>query len=217
MIKLLFLLTFFVVNTNGTSDPGIKIFLIDLPRNSTNIPPWKFIKAADGISIYTRPVDGWSIKEYKAIFNVKASIDLVEQALRDTKNQKKWSENTLLVKEIKRSSPNSFYTYSQTNAPWPATDRDNVVHIIYTYPAKNKVHIKIQSKPDVFPRNNNFVRIERMHGSWILEKTATGTTKVIQQALVDPGGAAPSWLINSFLVNGPMRNLNNLKNYIEKM
>ncbi|MCH2022626.1 MAG: START domain-containing protein [Saprospiraceae bacterium] len=216
MIKLLFIIIFLFFNTNGNSIHIKNKLLIVKSHYIQNIPPWKFIKSSDGISIYTRSVDGWSVNEYRAIFTIKAPIELVEKVLRDTKNQRKWSKNTILVKEIKRVSHDIFYTYSQTNAPWPATDRDNVVHIIYTYPTKNKIHIKIESKPNAFPKNKNFVRIERMEGSWILEASSNGTTKVTQQALVDPGGSTPKWLINSFLVNGPMRNLNNLKNYIEK-
>jgi len=178
-------------------------------------PPWEYVKTSNGIKIYTRKIKGWDIKEYKAVFYVKASLQSVEKVLRDTPNQGKWSKNTLLSKEIKHISRNEFYTYSQTDSPWPASDRDNVVHIKYSYPSPQKVLIHIKSVPNFIPLKEGYVRIKRMKGLWTLKETKNKLVKVVQQAVVDPGGSAPSWLINSFLVDGPLKNLNNLRNYIE--
>ncbi len=210
----LFLLGIMAFNTASGLNYEQRTFETTIKKLNNN--PWKLEKEADGIKIYTRHIEGWDIKEYKAVFYVKATLKAVENALRDTPNQKKWSKNTISSKEIKNISRNNFYTYSQSDSPWPASDRDNVVHIKYSYPQRGEIHIKINSEPDKHPRDANFVRVERMQGIWKLQETKSGLIKITQQAVVDPGGSAPVWLINSFLVSGPHKNMKNLKQYIEK-
>lgn len=178
--------------------------------------PWKFEKEQNGIKIYTRAIEGWAIKEYKAVFYVKTALIAVENALRDTPNQTKWSKNTLLAEEIKKISRNNFYTYSQSDSPWPATDRDNVVHIEYSYPSPKMVRIDINSEPNFIPQKAGYVRVTQMKGHWHLKEIEDGLTEVTQQAVVNPGGAAPNWLINAFLIDGPLETFKNFKDYVER-
>lgn len=180
-------------------------------------PVWVLEKSTNDVKIYTRYIKGWSIKEYKAVLTINAPIQTIEKVLRRSQDQKKWSKNTLLVKEIDRVSTNEYYTYSQSDAPWPASDRDNVVKILYRYPHQDTVIIDIQAYPEKYPKDPNFVRVSRMKGQWLLIRKGVQQTQVIQKAVADPGGSAPNWLINSFLVNGPLRNLSNLKQYIEQL
>ncbi len=198
------------------------MFLLPNIMNAISVPTptepvWELEKSTEDIKVYTRYILGWSIKEYKAVLNVNAPIKTVEAVLRRSQDQKKWSKNTLMVKEIDRVSTNEFYTYSQSDSPWPASDRDNVVRIIYRYPHSDTIIIDIQACPDKYPKDPNFVRVSRMKGQWMLIRKGSNQTQIIQKAVVDPGGAAPNWLINSFLVNGPLRNLTNLKQYIEQL
>ena len=177
--------------------------------------PWVFEKEANGIKIYTRKIDGWSIKEYKAVFYIKSPLIAVENALRDTPNQNKWSKKTIMATTIKYLSKNNFYTYSQTDSPWPASDRDNVVHIKYSYPSSKVIHIDINSEPNFIPKKEGYVRIARMKGSWHLQEIEEGLIKVTQQAAVDPGGSTPNWLINTFLVDGPLKTLKSFHDYVK--
>ena len=183
-------------------------------QKDDNNSDWKFEKEQNKIKIYTRKTSGWEIKEYKAEFLIKASLLEVKNALRDIPNVHKWSKNTIMMKEIKTISKDNFYTYSQTDFPFPAYDRDNIVYIKYSYPTLTSILITMKSVPDFLPEKNGITRIKKMNGSWHLEVLEDGITKVTQKAVVDPEGLFPSWLVNSFLIDGPLNNLKDFHDYV---
>jgi hypothetical protein len=210
------LVTFVLTIQNSPAHPknGVPILVEQFQQLENN--PWELQKEENGIKIYTRKIDGWSVKEYKVVFYIKTSLAAVENALRDIPNQDKWSKNTIMSKEIKNLSKNDFYTYSQSDSPWPATDRDNIVHIKYSYPSPKDIHVTINSVPSFIPQKKGYVRIPKMKGFWHLQEAENGLIKVTQQAAVDPGGSTPSWLINSFLIDGPLRTMKNFHDYVKK-
>jgi hypothetical protein len=59
--------------------------------------------------------------------------------------------------------------------------------------------------------SDDYLRIEISQGSWIFKKIDDNRVEVIHQFMSDPGGNIPKWIVNMFIVSGPYKTLENLK------
>ena len=89
-------------------------------------------KQKDGIEIYTRPVAGSGIKEFKGVADVDASIAGIVAVLRDSDRFMTWFPNTPESRLLSREGMTS-YQYSVMATPWPMADRDNVLRSVSTH------------------------------------------------------------------------------------
>jgi hypothetical protein len=72
---------------------------------------WSLDKDKDGIEVYTRPVEGSGIKEFKGVADVDADIENILSLLRDSDRFKTWFPNTSESKLLFRDGDLS-YQYS---------------------------------------------------------------------------------------------------------
>lgn len=178
---------------------------------------WELQKDANGVQVYTRSIEGWDINEYKATGKIKTTLAKAVEAYRCGSCRSQWaSKRTSEVKNLKEITKDKIYTYSYADAPWPVSDRDNVVLVEYSYPKSGTVVARITAVPDYIPRKSGVVRVERIQGSWTFEDLRNGYVQVTTQVVADPGGSVPTWLVNSNIVNGPHESLSGLKKYLEQ-
>ena len=52
--------------------------------------PWSLVRERDGIAVYTRPVEGSGIREFKGSALVTASVERIRALLRDADHFKDW-------------------------------------------------------------------------------------------------------------------------------
>lgn len=184
--------------------------------NSYATDDWTLEKNSNGVKVYTRFIPGWSIKEFKAIVQIKATLEQVEAAIRDAPNRCKWIHNGYNTKDVKVVSKNEIYTYCAIDAPWPVSDRDNVVQWKYTRVSDKEIRIDMNAAdPSVYPEQSGIVRVSKLKGYWKLVDLGNGYVEVTQQAASEPGGSIPAWLANSSIVDTPFNTLFNLKYYVE--
>lgn len=176
---------------------------------------WTLEKNQNGVKIYTRFVEGWDMKEFKGVVQIRATLAQVEAALRDAPNRCKWIHNGYNSKDVKTASTNEVYTYCAIDAPWPVSDRDNVTKWHYQRVSATKIRIDMEAAPTVYPEQSGTVRIQKLKGYWELVDLGNGYVEVTQQALTEPGGSIPAWLANSSVVDSPYNTLYNLKLHIE--
>lgn len=177
---------------------------------------WVLEKDRCGIRVYTRFVEGWATKEIKAIMQVQASLAQVETVLRDAPNRCEWLHNGYDTKDVKLISRDELYTYSAVDVPWPASDRDNVMHWKFSYPSNKEIRIDMQAAPQMYPEQSGTVRIPKMKGYWHLLDIGGGFIQVTHQIVSDPGGSVPISVLNSSIADPPYNTMYNLKSYIEK-
>ena len=172
---------------------------------------WSLDKQKDGIEIYTRPVAGSGIKEFKGVADVDASINGIVAVLRDSDRFKTWFPNTPESRLLSREGTTS-YQYSVMATPWPMSDRDNVLRSVSTHDeVTGVVHITVDAAPDYHPVQNGRVRVQHARGSWRLEPLDENKTHVTFTMHLEPGGGIPQWMINARIVATPFEALTNLR------
>jgi len=176
---------------------------------------WTLEKNKEEIQVFTRKVDGYAIKEYKAITTLTTTIaDLVE-LMKNHENLKSWFVKCPISKRLKKVSDNDYYVYFLNDAPWPVSDRDNVTKMTFERLENGTQLIYLKGVPDYIPEKSGIVRLPRMQAKWIFEPQPNGQVKVTQQVLADLGGKVPGWLVNFAIVEAPFETLSNLRKRIE--
>lgn len=165
---------------------------------------WKLDRDRDEVKVYTRRVEGIAFKQYKGETIVKSRLSTLVAIFEDMDAAVEWVDTCDRMELLERISPQETYTYSYNGAPWPAKDRDAVVHnLIEQDPETLVVTITQKGVPDRIPENKKAVRVERIEGLWIFEPLSGGKVKITYQVLSDPGGGLPAWLVNSVAVSQP--------------
>ena len=178
---------------------------------------WKLASDRDGIKVYTRPVINSKIKAIKVECNLQASSSQLLAAIMDIKTCSEWvyhSKKNLLVKQI---SPLDLIYYSEVEVPWPAENRDFVVHIQAEQNPQTKV-VTVNSPciPGYVGEKSDIVRIKHSVAQWIITPIGKNQIKAEYVLEVDPMGDIPAWLTNLFATKGPMETFKNLKLHLQK-
>jgi hypothetical protein len=177
---------------------------------------WSLERDRSGVKIYTRYVEGWPLKQFKGIVNIKASLNTIERTLRNDVARAYWMYNTHETKDVKKINENEIYSYSRVAAPWPVSDRDNVTKYTFKRISDNELFIYFTNVSGIVPEKYNTIRLKKMEGHWHFKNVEGGYVQVTQQVLSEAGGTVPSWLANSAILDSPYYTLLNLKNYVEK-
>ena len=176
---------------------------------------WTLKKEKDGIRIYTRKSASSAFDELKVETLLPGKMSTLAAVLLDIPDHINWVYNAKSASVIKKINESELIFYTQINAPFPATDRDLVVHLkikqdpgtrLMTVTAKN-VSGYVAPKPKV-------VRVALSDEVWSVTPIAHEMLKVEYYLRIDPGGSSPAWLLNLFLEKGPMESFTNLKDQL---
>lgn len=178
---------------------------------------WKLSSNSEGIQVYTRPVTNSKVKAVKVICTIAAAPTQLVAAILDIQTCKDWvyhSKQNMLIKQI---SPLELIYYSEVDVPWPAENRDYVVHIETTQNPQTKV-ITINSPciPGYVAEKEGVVRINHSAGRWTITPAGKNQTKAEYVLEVDPMGDIPAWLTNLFATKGPVETFRKLKVHVQK-
>jgi START domain len=178
---------------------------------------WVLKDEKEGIRIYSRNNQNSKFNELKVELIVKAKLtDLVAIVL-DIDNHYKWSYNTISSYVLKRISNSELFFYTLINAPWPASDRDLVMHLRIKQEHHTKIlTIREENVPDYLPRKKNIVRVPLSKEVWTVTPLDKKTLKIEYYLDVDPGENAPAWLVNIFATKGPYETFKNLRIQIQQ-
>ena len=172
---------------------------------------WSLDKQKDGIDVYTRPVEGSGIKEFKGVAEVDVNVEKILALLRDSNRFKSWFPNTPESRLLARDGDVS-YQYSVMGAPWPVNDRDNVLRSVTTRDENTGIiDIEITAAPDYYPVQKGRIRVRKAHGTWKLKPISPDKTHVTFTMHLEPGGGIPQWMINARIVATPFEALTNLR------
>lgn len=175
---------------------------------------WELEKDSKGIKVYTRPVKGSDVKEFKAYTYINASPERLLKIINDANGFKDWIDKVDYSKLVSKPASNIFIVYLQLGMPIGVTDRDLVLKNVVKKLKGGGYKIEVTSAYDKYPEQEDFIRIKKAYGYWIL-KPEKEKTKIIYQFYSDPAGSLPTWIVNMFLVDGPYNTLTALKEKIE--
>jgi hypothetical protein len=194
----------------------VLLFLCAAIAAANTTEEWSLDKQENGIDIYTRPVPGSGIREFKGVAEVDANIEKILALLKDSSRFKTWFPNTPESKLLARDG-NVAYQYSVMGTPWPMDDRDNVLRSVTTRDESTGiVGIEITAAPDYYPVQEGRVRVQKAHGTWTIKPIGPDKTHVTFTMHLEPGGGIPQWIINARIVASPFEALTNLRATVGK-
>ncbi|MFP6836097.1 MAG: START domain-containing protein [Pseudomonadales bacterium] len=130
------------------------------------------------IDVYTRsmPDDGW---EFRAVTHVHSRMSALVELLGDAENMPIWLYRTPSVDVIEVVSDTESYAHMIHNLPWPFSDRDSVVHVVFSQNTDDDVvTIRADAAPDRLPEGKRYIRALHVESFWRFTPLEDGRTRV---------------------------------------
>lgn len=186
---------------------------------SSSLCAWTLVKedAHHNLRIYTQSVDHSAMKAYRGTMRLRSSLAAPIALLQDNTVAEQWMHNVAILEVIEEVSDSERLMYMISKAPWPVKDRDSVVHTQVTQDTTSyTVRVDVIARDDVFPANDDFVRVNRMQGYWQFTPLENGYIDIVYEAHADPSGAIPAWLANTVVVDVPFYTLLGMQRMLKK-
>ena len=179
--------------------------------------PWQLKKTAEGISVYTRKVEGSPILEFKATMTVDAPVAKIIPLFEDVKGLTSWYYQCTHSELIKDEGPQDKILYIVLHLPWPVTERDSVFMRSKSTDEKNlNISYSIQALPELIPVRKGKIRVLMIHSLWRFTSLPNGKTEIYFRQHSNPGGSIPAFLVNAMSVDIPFNSFKTLRRLIMK-
>lgn len=174
-------------------------------------------KDKNGVKVYTRKIEGSSLKEFKGVTAIKTSLTSLVALMDDTDALPRWLHNCGAARLVENINFAERITYTTVKAPWPVSDRDTVTYSKIVQDPKTKVvTIYLKGMPEKYPRQSGKVRVPSLKGFWQFIPSKGGYVTVIYQLHSEPGGALPDALANSTVTDIPYYTLLNMHRIVKE-
>lgn len=178
---------------------------------------WKLTKQKNGISVYEASAGSSDFKSIKVVCTIEGSYDKLLKIVRDVSHHKDWVYHNKEASLLKTVSPNDFYYYTETTLPWPATNRDVVVHTTITRDGKDQfLKIRSSNHNGMVEKKPGKVRVEQSEINWYVTAPTAKTISIVYTMEANPGGSIPAWLVNSFADKGPYESFRKLEELLKR-
>ena len=175
---------------------------------------WELQQEEDGIAIYTKDKQGYSLKAYKAIILVNTTPEVILNILTDFDNLKTWWHLCGESRLLEKPSNGQYIYYVEFKTPWPLSNRDYVNHLsVNQLPSGIVVNVHPQS--DYLPEKEGVIRIKKSYTQWSLVAKEYGVTEVTLESCSEPEGMVPAWMTNAGILEWPHTTLMNLKKKVK--
>jgi hypothetical protein len=166
------------------------------------------IKEAD-ISVYTRPIDGSPFHEVKATANISAPVTRVAELMGDGNGCAEWRAMCESSEVIEAVSEHERYVYLVLDMPWPAQDRDMVMHSETSIdPESFSATVDLKTASSKHPPGG-YIRAESS-GQFVITALSPEQVEFTYIMHTDLGGDLPAGAVNSRLAEGTFDDLKRL-------
>jgi len=158
---------------------------------------WTLGKQSKGIRLYTHPVPGMSIDEFRGLGKDGIRIDVVYQVLTDLPAYKDWVDYLAASSIVRHDTPDEYIVYHHYDLPWPFSDRDILVRVTLQRDYDHgMLSAKMRAVPDtvLVPVCEGCVRIPFMDGDIHMRYVTRDSTEGYFTERLDLGGSMPQWL-----------------------
>ncbi len=185
---------------------------------------WNLVKKRNGITVYTREVEGSDFLAFRGEAVVEGSVDALVAILYDTPNAPAWIHDCSFGMTLEEMSFEENYIFQIYDLPFPVSNRQVILHSQLTY---NQEGARLDTKEaNSFCENSDnsrcqkvkdedLIEITRSRGYYLFTRTGEKGTKVIWQQHIEPGGSIPDWLANALVVDIPYNSLLKLKELVK--
>lgn len=186
-----------------------------LPKKNPSNYTWSLEEDKEGIKVYTRSREGSSIKEFKGVITLEASLSQLVAILKDNSIVPKWMYRTSSGKLISQVNDWEWENYFQNYFPWPLGKRDMALHFKMSQGADKKIVLAMTCIPDAMKPVPDYTRIKDADGEITLTPLGNGKVEVTYQFFADPDTFVPSFLINALVTDTPYNTLLNLRELLK--
>ncbi|KMQ75229.1 START domain-containing protein [Marinobacter subterrani] len=181
----------------------------ELPAENDNA--WTLRKEDGQIRVYTIDQPGSSFKAFKAVGVIDAPIENLMAVMINPGSCVEWVYNCTESRVLGEGGFHDRYAYSVNDMPWPVTDRDYVLRIrTRGDQSSGEVVMDLNATPNKLAANEDRVRVDR--SDTLYRFTPEGdSTRMVWVQHTDPNGSLPGWLVNSLLVDIPVRSMQALE------
>ncbi|MCP5208021.1 MAG: hypothetical protein H7A01_12505 [Hahellaceae bacterium] len=177
---------------------------LSLGVNAENLD-WEQVNSMDNISVFVASDKKTGFKVCKVETLTTASVDALVALNTDYKNLVNWMDTAVDISQISTKSRSDYINYFKWASPWPVKDRDSVTRSVLTKRTDGSVLLKFDSIENIVEESGDYERMNLIDGLWEFVPNENGSTKVVYQIMVDPGGNVPIWLVNMKVTEIPLR------------
>jgi uncharacterized membrane protein len=156
---------------------------------------WERVSDRDGVTVEWRSVDGSRVREVRATGVVELPIDRLFGALSDAEHYPEFMPPTESVRVLKQDGASKLL-HVVIHPPW-ISRRDYCVIVSWPQLADGRRGSQWRQVDDGCPPPaRGVVRHTRTEGTWMLRALDERHTLVEYDAIVDPGGSVPAWIVD---------------------
>lgn len=174
---------------------------------------WKKEVDKNNVQVYTKKVEGYPIKAFRATSIINSGTDQIIEKLMDIENYSQWVANVSSTSIISVVNDSLLYFYMEVAAPFPVEDRDLVQSSELVKVDEKTIELRITNHPQKIEPKQGFIRMPKSDGKWTLTILDSSQTLVQLEMMNDPGGTLPDWLVNSMITGSPYKTMNNLRKF----
>ncbi|MEI9893530.1 MAG: START domain-containing protein [Chthoniobacter sp.] len=161
---------------------------------------WSVANNGDNLTVYTRPHEGSSIRECKAVGMIDVEPIVVKRVLDDTAEYPKFMPYVVECKTLSRTADGRV-GYQRISPPIVG-ERDYTVRVkceSRACPSGGTIYCnRWEAANELGPAEvKGVTRVKITQGSWLLEPAPGGKTKATYSIYSDSGGGIPTFLLNS--------------------
>ena len=177
---------------------------------------WKLVKENKGVQVFTKSIENYNFKAFKAKVKVKSSLHSFVSVLHDIDNFKDWGHKINHASLLKRVGDTLQIYYSIAKVPFPYKNRDGIYLNRFKWNSdSNTLIVDIEILDKYLELNKDMIRVKGK-GFWKVLILPSGELDVTFQMQLDPGGNIPAWMANMFVDESPYHTLLKLKEVIQK-
>lgn len=172
---------------------------------------WDMVKSDGDIFVYTRKTSKKGFKEIKIEAQIRTSLNTLMAAFNDVEAHKEWVYKTPESKLVKLDRDNAIHYYVRLDFPFPAQDRDLLIHYKWEQDPSTKIITTRSTASKVLvPIKEDVIRVDEFYSEYVLTPLPDGMIKIDYSAKMDPGGKLPIWLVNMGVTIGPTKSMKSL-------
>jgi len=178
---------------------------------------WETITEEDGIIVQQKEVPGRSLPVFRGEAVIDTNVFEILGILQDIERNPEWMHACMDARRIKKLNHKEYIAYNRSDAPWPISDRDVVVHAkakIDRASGELSIHMRSIDMPE-FARDEGAVRMPRLNGHYRFKELGPRKTWIEYEIDADPGGSIPGWLVRLASRDIPLITLQNLRKRVK--
>ena len=178
---------------------------------SEDAPDWELRKETDSIQVFTIDQPDSSFQAFKAVAVLDVPIGNLMAVMVNPESCVEWVHNCSESYAFGDGDFHDRYAYSVNNMPWPVADRDYVLHIrTRGNDDGGYIIMDLSAVPERQKADPDYVRVDRSDTLYRFSPMGDQTRMVWVQH-TDPNGSIPGWLVNSLLVDIPIKSMEQLE------